>query len=127
MNGKLGDRCRAVPREPCRGCAAAGHHDLEGPLPEREFGLVVAGVAEVVGKQAVVLVAFPVEFFLKRDHDAAKRLGHALGKFQFLGQGNGRLPILEDRIGQTLSDGVGRAIQLLGQEQRLRFGNGEAL
>ena len=57
-----------------------GHDDLEGPLAEGEFGQVVAGVAEVVGQQAVELVALPVEFFLQGDHLASDRVGLRSGR-----------------------------------------------
>ena len=78
MVGNLGDRRRAVPLEP-GGFEFAlgdlpGHDDLERPLAQDEFGQVVAVVSQVLGQQAVKLVALPVEFLLQGDHPASNRL-----------------------------------------------------
>src|SRR5262249_24475617 len=49
-----------------------GHDDLERPLTEDEFGQAVAGITQIISQQAVVLIALPVEFLLKGDHQSSQ-------------------------------------------------------
>ena len=93
-----------------------GHDDLEGPLAEGEFGQVVAGVAQIVGQQAVKLVALPVEFFLQGDHPAPDRFGLRAGLGQPLGGRRGRL---HHRLGQQPRVLLAERVQLPSEGERL--------
>ena len=81
VRGQLGDGLGAVALEPrglqLAGGQLAGHHDFKGAFAELEGRHLVGRQDELGFREAVKLVALPIEFLLEGNH-ALERFGPAL-------------------------------------------------